>query len=164
MSDLIYYAVERSFCEYVGANLGTQSGEVLVFEFPVSELGGSHTYSIEFISDTPIPIAGHSIDGGSKGRFIESLAQIDVFRLPTSSGEPDVAGAKKMVSRVDSLFKGTHFIPFKTYGSAPTASTTGTVAGALQVDLTEVSKTAFDPNQNLRRYTQTIKIKVKEAF
>ncbi len=160
----IYYDVERSFTEYVNSNLSTQSGEVLKFEFPTEELGGSHTYSIEFISDTPIPVAGHSIDGGSEGRFIESLAQVDVFRLPTSSGEPDVAGAKKMVSRIDSLFKGTHFIPFKTYGSAPTASTTGTISGALMIDAGEVSKTAFDPNPNLRRYSQTIKIKTKEAI
>ena len=160
----ILYDIERSLTEYVNSNLSTQSGEVIKFEFPTDELGGSHTYAIEAISDTPIQVTGRAIDGMSKGRFIESLCQIDIFRLPTSSGEPDVAGAKKMLSRVTNLFKGTHYIPFKSYGSAPTASTTGTATGAIKIDEVDSAKQAFDPNPNVRRYAQTFRLLTKETF
>ena len=163
MSEFILYEIERSLTEYLSSNLGTQTGEVLKFEFPTGEIT-AHTYSIEAISDTPIQVTGRAIDGTSKGRFIESLCQIDIFRLPTSSGEPDVAGAKKMLSRVTNLFKGTHYIPLKSYGTAPTASTTGTVSGAIRIDEVDMAKQAFDPNPNVRRYTQTFKLLTKETF
>ncbi len=163
MSSLIFYEIERSFNEYINDNLSTQSGEVIKYEFPLDTIG-SHTYSVEFISDTPIPVSGRSIAAGSRGRFIESLAQVDVFRLPTAAGEPDVAGAKKMISRVTNLFKGTHFIPLKTYGDTPTGATVGTVSGAIMVDEDAATKIAFDPNPQVRRYMQTLNLTTKEIF
>jgi len=163
MSALIFYEIERSFNEYLNDNLSTQSGEVIKYEFPLDTIG-SHTYSVEFISDTPIPVTGRSIAAGSRGRFIESLAQVDVFRLPTAAGEADVAGAKKMISRVTNLFKGSHFIPLKTYGDTPTGATVGTVAGAMRIDEGDAAKVAFDPNEQVRRYMQTLTITTKETF
>lgn len=158
----IYNDIERSFAEYVNANLAKGTGEVLAFEFPTSELGSS-TYSVEFITHIPHQINGRAIDNGSSGRYIETLAQIDVWRLPYKD-EPDIAGALRMLSRVTDMFKGTHYVPFKTYGSAPTATTTGTVTGAIKIDEVDVSKNAFDPNPNIRRYAQTIKMTTKEVF
>lgn len=158
----IYNDIERSFSEYVNANLVKGTGEVLTFEFPTSELGSS-TYSVEFISHLPRQINGRAINGGSSGRYIDTLAQIDVWRL-SYQDEPDIAGALRMLSRVTNLFKATHYIPLKTYGSAPTATTTGTVNGAIRIDEMETSKQAFDPNPNLRRYTQALKLTTKEVF
>ena len=160
---LIYYDIERSFTEYFSATLGTQAGEVIAYEFPLNELG-SHTYSVEFVADTPIAVNGRAIDGTNTGRYIESLAQIDIFRLPTTTGEPDVAGAKKMLSRVTNLFKGSHFIPLKTYGSAPIGSTVGTVLGAIKIDELAAAKQAYDPNPAMRRYSQDLKLTTKETF
>jgi len=160
----VLYDIERSFCEYVDSNLTKGTGEDIKFEFPVTEIG-SHTYSVEFISDTPRNAGmGRVIDGGSRGRFIESLAQIDIFRLPTSSKEPDVAGARKMLSNVTDLFKGSHYIPFKTYGSNPSATTVGTTTGAIKIYEVETAKQAFDPNPSVRRYSQTYQLCTKEIF
>ena len=163
MSDLIFYAIERSFNEYLNDNLSTQSGEVIKYEFPLDTIG-SHTYSVEFISDTPIPVTGRSIDAGSSGRLIESLAQVDCFRLPTAAGEADVAGAKKMISRVTDLFKGSHYIPLKDYGASPTGATAGTVTGAIMIDEIDGVKQAYEPNPQVRRYMQSLRLTTKEVF
>lgn len=156
--------LERSFTEYIDSNLSTQTGEVIKYEFPISSLG-SHTYSFHFINHTPIPLAHRAIEGGSSGREIESLLQFDVFRLPTSGGQPDKAGANKMLSRFSDLFKATHYIPFKSYGSNPTASTVGTVRnGSIRVNEGEVARESYDPNPLIRRYSQAVTLKKKEVF
>ena len=160
---LIFYDIQRSFNEYINDNLSTQSGEVIKYEFPLDVIG-SHTYSVEFISDTPIPVNGRSVGSNTYGRNIESLAQIDVFRLPSTSGEADVAGAKKMISRVTDLFKGTHYIPLNDYGATPTGATVGTVNGAIKVDESESSKLAFEPNPQIRRYTTVLNLNTVETF
>lgn len=159
----VFLDIQRSLNEYVNSNLATSSGEVLSYEFPVSELG-SHTYSIESISNQAVPIAHRAIDGGSSGRTIESLIQIDVFRLPSSNKQPDVAGALKMLSKVTDMFKGSHFLPLKTYGSNPSNTTVGTVSGAIRIDEIETAKQAFDPNPAMRRYSITYKLTSKEVF
>ena len=158
-----YYEIERSFCEYLESNVSTGTGEVFAFEFPLSKLG-SHTYAIEFISDRPIPVAGRAIDGGSRGRYIESLANVNVFRMPAAGGDPDIEGAKRMIANVADLFRGTHYIPLKTYGATPTPTTTGTTVGAIKVDEEEKSKQAFDPNPNVRRYSADFRLLTKEVF
>ncbi len=159
---MIYYDIHRSFTEYVAGNLGTQTGEVVRFEFPTSELG-SHTYSIQAINYMPRQINGRAVGGTANGRVIESLVQIDTFRMPTS-GQPDVAGSLKMASRVGDMFKGTHFIPLKSYGSSPTGATAGTVSGAIKVSETEDTRPTFDPDPLVRRMTQLIKLETVEKY
>ncbi len=159
------YNIERSFCEFVRDNLSTQSGEVVRYEFPVSELG-SHTYSVEVISDDPeICAMGNSITSGSKGRNIRTLAEIDVFRMPTTDGQPDVGGAKKMLSGVQKMFGTRHYIPCYDYGSSPTGSTVGTRGSFdIAVRLDGGAKRAFDPDPLVRRHAQLVTLNTKEVY
>ena len=159
---MIFYDVHRSLTEYVNSHLATQTGEVTRFEFPTTELG-SHTYSVHLVNYLPEQVGGRNLTGTAKGRIINSLVQVDVFRMPTA-GQPDMAGALKMASRVSDMFKGTHYIPLNSYGATPAASTTGTVSGAIQVDETEDIRESFDPDPNIRRLTQSFKLRVNETF
>lgn len=159
----VYLDIQRSFCEYLDSNLATQSGEVIRYEFPNQELG-SHTYAVSFPSIAiPYYYGGRNLGGTAKGREITTVAQVDVFRLPTV-GEPDVAGALQMMSRVTDLFKGTHFIPYKSYGANPTVSTVGTQVSTIRVDEEEAVREAFDENPNLRRYLTRLKLMATEIF
>lgn len=159
------YNVERSFIEFVRDNLSTQSGEVFRSEFPTSELG-SHTYSVEVISDDPETVGmGNSISSTERGRNIRTLAQIDVFRLPNSSSQPDMGGAKRMLSSVQSLFGTRHYIPYKDYGSSPTGSTVGTRGSFdIRVRCDGGAKQAFDPDPLIRRYSQLVTLNTKEVY
>lgn len=161
---LVWYNAARSVNEFVRDNLSTQGGEVVRYEFPISDLGGSHVYSMEFTPSAQISVNGNSTGSNERGRYVDGLVQFDVWRLPTSGNQPDPGGALKMLSRLGNLFGTRHWIPYQDYGDTPTASTVGTVTQAIRIMPAEPAKEGFDGNPLIRRYTQTFKVKAKEVF
>jgi len=142
------YSLVRSFNQFLNANLSMGTDEQLVFKrSPKTDLD-KDTVFVEFYDNRIDGIGGGRQVGGSRGRWSNDWAQIDVYSPPNTQGESREGAHRQLVDRVAQVFKGSMMVPLIQYGTAGTQE-------VRRIRVRQESGKRSDPGPEMEGWTRT---------
>lgn len=159
------YSVVRSFNQFMASQLGTDTlavsgstGTLLLNAYPGNYDLVKDTVTCQFYNEVIQEVGGGRYASGSRSRFGEFNAQIDVWSPPNANGEPRQGANRQFKDCVEQALKSRVRINLIDYGTAGTS-----IVGGMMVRQTDAQSMPVDDMAGWSRWRLGYRIKALDS-